>query len=384
MEAIQRYQETLMQSDISIDRSIPQQRLVNSIKGKTAAIMVMAFAALAITNGSLCDSFTAKAQQPTVHKESPSSLREKIMSTYSRLPVTFVENRGQTDKQVRFVAQGSHYAFFLTRDEVVLALTNQAHNSQLQKTSYDAHLIPANASDVSREDSSPTGVALALQFLRANPNVSVEGTELAPSKANYLSGNDPAQWRTELSRYGEVVYRELWPGIDLHVREKNGALKYEFHVRPGADVAKVRLAYRGANSLKLDSLGALQIITDIGTLQDGAPVSFQEIDGVRHPVQSRYALVSGSSNQYGFAVDPGYQRDHELIIDPGVEYSTFLGGTNTDAVNGIAVDAAGNAYIVGSSYSSDFPTTAGAFDRTLAPPSDVTVSKLNPAGTALV
>jgi hypothetical protein len=258
--------------------------------------------------------------------------------------------------------------FSLHEKRLFLALTNRAHKSPLQKTSYDAHGIPASASDVSHEDSSAAGVALALQFVLANPNVSVEGSELASSKANYLHGNDPAQWRTELPRYGEVVYRELWPGIDLHVREKNGALKYEFHVRPGGDAAKVRLAYRGANRLKLDSMGALQIVTDIGTLRDEAPVSFQEIDGVRHPVQSRYALASGNSNQYGFAVDPSYQRDHELIIDPGVEYSTFLGGSNTDAVNGIAVDAAGNAYIVGSTYSSDFPTTAGAFDRTLAPP----------------
>ena len=113
---------------------------------------------------------------------------------------------------------------------------------------------------------SVAGVVLALEFVRANSSVSVEGSELASSKANYLRCNDPSKWRTELPRYGEVVYRELWPDIDLHVREKNGALKYEFHVRPGGDVEKIRLAYRGANSLKLDSLGALQIVTGIGTL----------------------------------------------------------------------------------------------------------------------
>jgi hypothetical protein len=373
-----------MQNDTSITRSMPKQRLGKIIKDKTAAMIVVAIAAFAITNGLLCESFTAKAQKPVVHKELSSSLRERIKSTYSKLPVSFVENRGQTDKQVRFVAQGSDYAFFLTRNEVVLSLTNRAHKSPLQKTSYDAHVIPAKASNVSREESLAAGVALDLQFVRANPNVSVEGSELASSKANYLRGNDPAQWRTDLPRYGEVVYRELWPGIDLHVSEKNGALKYEFHVSPGGDVGKVRLAYHGANSLRLDSLGALQIVTDIGTLRDEAPVSFQEIDGVRHPIQSRYTLASGTSNQYGFAINPSYLRDHELIIDPGVDYSTFLGGSNTDGASGIAVDAAGNAYIVGTTYSSDFPTTAGAFDRTLAPPNDVTVSKLNPTGTALV
>jgi hypothetical protein len=108
-----------MQSDISIERSIPQQRLGKRIKDKTAAMMVMVIVAFSIANGLFCESFTAKAQEPTVHKELSSSLHERIVSTYSRLPVTFVENRGQTDKQVRFVVQGSHYAFFLTRKEVV-------------------------------------------------------------------------------------------------------------------------------------------------------------------------------------------------------------------------------------------------------------------------
>src|SRR3978361_1831110 len=104
-----------MKSDSSIECSIPQQRLGKSIKDKMASIMVMTMVSVAIANGLLCEGFAAKSQEPTVRKEMSSSLRERIVSTYSRLPVTLVENRGQTDKQVRFVVQGSHYAFFLTR-----------------------------------------------------------------------------------------------------------------------------------------------------------------------------------------------------------------------------------------------------------------------------
>lgn len=203
-----------------------------------------------------------------------------------------------------------------------------------------------------------------------------------PGKANDFHGSDPAQWHTNLSMYQEIVYRELWPGIDLHIREKNGALTYEFHVKPGADAENIHLAYRGANGLKLDPSGALQVVTGARTLHDDAPVSYQEIDGIRIPVGSHYVMRNASRKEYGFDVD-GYDASHELVIDPGVEYSTFLGGSNTDTVSGIAVDAAGNTYIVGTTYSSDFPTTAGAFDRTLAPPNDVTVSKLNATGTAL-
>ena len=104
------------------------------------------------------------------------------------------------------------------------------------------------------------------------------------------------------------------------------------------------------------------------------------------PVESRYVLGGHGEQSYGFAVGAGYDPDHELVIDPGLEYSTFLGGASHEIGAGIAVDAAGNAYVTGFTQSPDFPTTAGAFDRTGAAGNnlDAFVTKLNPTGTALV
>ena len=277
-------------------------------------------------------------------------------TAYARLPVTFVENRGQTDQQVRYFARGPHYAFFLTPNQVVLSLM-KAHS----------------------------GLALGLEFLGGNPAVVVAGNERALGNVNYIRGSDPAAWRTDLPSYSEVVYHELWKGIDLRLREKDGSLKYEFHVRPGSKIADIRLAYRGANGIALDSAGRLVIQTALGPIHDAAPVSFQEIGGIRTPVESHYVLQAGGDS-YGFGVGAGYRADRELIIDPGVEYSTFLGGTSHEIATGIAVDAAGNSYIVGFTQSPDFPTRPGSFDRTGATSNfgDVFVAKLNPAGTALV
>ena len=129
-----------------------------------------------------------------------------------------------------------------------------------------------------------------------------------------------------MPRYEQVVYRELWPGVDLRLHQQAGSLKYEFRVRAGARPADIRLAYGGAAGMTLDGTGGLLIQTALGVLRDSPPMSYQEIAGARVPVESRYVL--NAAGDYGFAIGAGYQPDHELIIDPGVDYSTFLGGTS--------------------------------------------------------
>ncbi len=262
------------------------------------------------------------------------------LTSFGQLPLTFVENRGQSDSQVRFQVNGPGHAFFLTREGIALSLKD---------------------------------VGLSLRFVDAAP-VTPVGAHRAPGTTNYIQGG---REYTGIPGYGEVVYRELWPGIDMALRGNGTELKYEFRVRPGADPADIQLAYRGASGLRVDG-GALLIDTAAGALRDAPPIAFQ--DGAL--VQSRYA-VDGLS--YGFDVG-AYDASRELIIDPGLAYSTFLGGSAHEMGASIAVDAAGNSYVTGFTQSPNFPTTSGAFDRTGAASNnlDVFVTKLNPAGTAAV
>src|SRR5262245_2742639 len=284
-----------------------------------------------------------------------------LFHAYARPPVAFVENHGQIDSQVRYYAQGERYAFYLTRDEVVLSFTNQASTEDL---------------------------ALRLRFPGRNPRRQIQGQARAAGDVNYFRGNDPAAWHTAIPRYSEIAYRELWPGIDLELRETNGTLKYEFRVKAGARASDIRLAYAGTAGLSIDDAGALQIATAMGTLRDTPPVSYQIVNGQRAAVASWYVQVESAPQAagYGFELGSGYRQDLDLVIDPGIEYSTFLGGSSNEQIGGIKVDAAGNAYIVGTTQSPDFPTTAGAFRRTGATSnfSDVFVTKLNATGTALV
>jgi Bacterial Ig-like domain (group 1)/Beta-propeller repeat len=283
---------------------------------------------------------------------------QNALEAYGKLPLAFVPNSGQTEAPVRFSARAVGASFYFTQTEAILSF--------------------AKAADHRR-------IVLGLAFLGANPETRLEGRGLLPGKVNYLIGSDPKKWHTNISSYGQVVYRDLWPGIDMVFRGDANRLKYEFVLRPGARVKDIRLAYRGADRLALGAGGQLLIATGAGTLTDARPVSYQEVRGRRVPVKSRFLLepAAGQTTAYGFGVG-AYDPRRPLVIDPGLLYSTYLGGASTDVGNPIAVDAAGNAYVTGETSSNNFPTTVGAFDTTYNGNIDAFVTKLNATGTALI
>jgi hypothetical protein len=272
---------------------------------------------------------------------------------YAKLPLAFVPNKGQADARVRYSAHAGGVSVYFTQKAAIFAFAK-----------------------------GKKGSVLRLSFLGANPTPTIEGRQSGTGRVNYLLGNDPATWHTNLPTYGQVVYRDLWPGVDMAFRGAAGKLKYEFVVQPGARVADIRLAYRGARTLSVSHAGVLAIGTPLGVLRDERPRSYQFRQGKRVPVALRYVLQGGTS--YGFSVAGGYDPARQLVVDPGLVYSTFLGGTTDDRSFGIAVDASGSAYVTGDTFSPDFPTTPSAFDQTFNGVADTFVTKLNPAGSALV
>jgi hypothetical protein len=191
---------------------------------------------------------------------------QKVLDAYGDLPLAFVPNAGQTDARARFSAQAVGAHFYFTETEAVFAF---------DKVTTDQD----------------RGVALRLGFLGANPGRRIEGQGLLTGKVNYLIGNDPRKWHTNLPTYGQVVYRDLWPAVDMVFRGNASRLKYEFLVRPGAKVEDIQLAYRGANRLSVNKAGQLLIGTPAGTLTDVRPLSYQAVGGKRMPVESRFLLV---------------------------------------------------------------------------------------------
>ncbi len=282
---------------------------------------------------------------------------------YGALPLVFEANAGQAAAGVAYVAHGKGYALALSPDALTLALTRGDG-----KASRDA--TPA-----ARQTAS-----LRFAFAGANPAPTLTSEDALPGVVNYLIGNDPAQWQTNVPTSARVRYTTLYPGIDLTVYGTNGGggLEYDAIVAPGADPAAFALAISGADAVTLDAdTGALILTTAAGEVRQHAPVAYQTVNGQRQRVTAGYEMRGDGT--VGFAVGE-YDARLPLVIDPQVVpvYSTFLGGSGDDQGNGIAVDTSGNAYVTGYTSSTNFPVTDGS---TLGGGYDAFVTKFSASGT---
>jgi len=303
---------------------------------------------------------------------------------YGRLPLSFEVNQGQVDRRVQFLSQGPGYTLFLTRTgDAVLALRRPGSEGDPLR-----HVSSAKEAVGTHKVGSAT--ALRMKLVGANTAPRVVGTEELPGKANYFIGNDPRKWRANVPTYARAKYEAVYPGVDLVYYGNQRQLEYDFVVAPGADPGSIAIAFEGAERVSRDAHGNLVVATKTGDVQFQKPVFYQVADGVRTEVSGSYA-APGRSGQVGFRL-AAYDRERPLIIDPVLSYSTYLGsgsqlfGLNLDeSGEAIAVDSTGAAYVTGRTFSSGFPTTVGAFDRTKGQDyADAFVTKLNPTGTALV
>jgi beta-propeller repeat-containing protein len=328
-------------------------------------LLALGFLAVAMAVLPRPDSFSDLTQTPALPQvtgvpqaagpgsAAPGTTGRAASDSYAKLPLSFVPNKGQTDESVRYYAQGKGFGFFFADHKAVLSLQRQER-----------------------------GQALALRFLGSSTHATLVPRRQSQGKISYLRGDDPRKWHTGLPTYAQLTYRGLWPGVDMSFRGSGGKLEYEFRLKPGASAEPVRLAYAGAEGLSLTAGGSLAIRTPLGTLRDAKPRAWQRIGGRKVPVRSRFSLAKGGHGARAFGFKLGaYDRSRPLVIDPGVAYSTYLGGTGSDESFGIAVDGAGSAYVTGDTVSSDFPTTVGTFDTDYNGGQDAFVTKLDSAGS---
>lgn len=250
-------------------------------------------------------------------------------SALAQLPLHFEANQGQWSPEVRYAARSGAGTIFLTARGPVLASSTRR---------------------------------IDLNLLHGNRAPQLEALDRLAARTNYFHG-DRANWHTGVAQFGRVAYRAVYPGIDVVYYGNRNQLEYDFVLQPGADPRSIRLQFRGADHVRLTPEGDLLVELGDASFVQKRPVVYQEDPRtlVRHPIEGRYTLLGhGVAGVRVGAYDPA----KPLVVDPVLEYSSFVGGSITDAITAVASGPTGLLYAVGYTYNADLPFSPGALQVT--------------------
>jgi hypothetical protein len=288
---------------------------------------------------------------PTTASNSVETPAAGASVSLSALPLDFIPNRGQAAPEARFFARTPGYTLWLAADGLV----------------FDASA--GGRRDVTR-----------LSFFGASPDPAIISVEATRHVVNFITGSDPAQWRTGIGTSRAVLYKSLYEGIDLKVYGVEREIEYDWVVAPGADPDRIRFACNGHDSARIDADGNLAVGTALGDILHRKPVAFQVVDGRRSEVAARFE--EREPGLFGFEIG-AYDRRAALVIDPAVLLSsTYIGGSKNDYLESMAVDDAGAVFAAGFTESSNFPLK-DALDATISGMTDAVVVKIAPGGKSL-
>ncbi len=292
--------------------------------------------ASSVSNESLTEPVTSRKTEP---------LRPKVEESYGKLPLSFEPNHGQAHRNVKYLSRGTGYLLLLSANQATLSMGSEQLRMKLENGNQRAQL---------------------------SPEAQLEGV------SNYLVGSERGKWQTNVPNYGRVRVDEVYPNIDVvYYGSDQQRLEYDFIVKPGADPSMIGLNFEGAKSILLDDKGNLTLRMTNSEIIQPAPIIYQEVDGQRKGITGRFRLHD--SNRVKFEID-NYDKSRELVIDPKIIYASYHGGSADDRINDVAVDANGNAFVVGQTLSTNLNVTGGVQPINQGG-MDAFVVKLNPAGT---
>jgi hypothetical protein len=310
------------------------------------------------------------ARVPLPARDLPAS-KARVMKSYAALPMSFEVNEGQAAGAVRFLARGRGYTILLEPGEAELALAAPDKNARFPEKL--------------RNQQPPSTRFLRMKIEGANPEARATGLEKLPGVSNYFIGNDPRQWRTHIATYKKVQFDNVRPGVNLVYYGNQGELEYDFTLSAGIDPRSLELSFEGG-SATLSKQGDLVFPSTDGEVTFHRPVAYQRSRS--NPAEKRLVAASyvlKGAHRVGFEVS-GYDPSEPLVIDPYLYYSTYLGGNGGDTGNAIAMDSLGDAFVTGSTTSTNFPTKGDpvAYKGTYQGNTDAFVTMVRYDGEALV
>lgn len=231
-------------------------------------------------------------------------------------------------------------------------------------------------------DVKTTGIPeLSLCFSNSRDDYTIEGKNPYETTINYIPDTNSREWKKNITPYDSVILNNIYNGIDVHLytNQKNKNLEFDYIIKPGASSESISLTAKNHNQLKLDDDGALHINHDLGEMILSAPYSYQLINNKKITIDSR--LVIKDNNNIQIAIGD-YNKNHPLIVDPVITFSSFVGGNQVDSSFSAQTDLDNNIYIAGYTNSTNLPVTS-AYQNQLGGFASAFVAKFSPAPDSL-
>jgi len=347
-----------------------------------AWILSTSFIAAVLTLAAL--DLTAGEKYPIPNSAVPESVPRSMGVTIERLPIAFTKNMGQWDERMLFRTSAGGATIWITRDGLCYQFTRRLEREDASSFARGRDALGEPVFERERAAGGKFGhgpdsieqLLIKASFVGANAAPNAVGLYEMEYKCNYFLGNDPAHWRTDVPNYATVIVKDIYPGIDVRYSgDGNGQAVYELLAVPGADAARIKLHYEGAEQISVDAEGRSIMRATWGHMIEAMEPRAQG-SGLISP-RSSARLVSTDAGGPGGA--NSYRAQSTAVA---LSYSTYLGGGDSDYGYGIAVDGGGNAYVTGVTYSANFPTqNPYQADQTNY---DVFVTKLSSSGSSLV
>ena len=322
----------------------------------------------------------SSAAQPTAAQMHPISFAlptsipdpARVSTALATAPVMFIENIGQFGAGARFQVRGGNGTIYLADDAIWFTVLERPQTSALSRQMLTPERLRAP-----REDTPRKGANIKLSFVGTNPKVRLEPFNRLDTRVSYFIGNDPKKWRADVPVWGGARYKDLYPGIDLEITSEKGQMVQRVVARAGANLNAVQLRVDGVDKMTLDS-DRLRLTTAVGEYT----LPLLQAAGAGSAKLPRPTIADKQVTS-PFAQSPNRPLTQSPINSSDLLYSTFLGGSDLDYGRCITTDSSGAMYVIGETWSSDFPTTPGTFDPSFNGNSDTFVVKLNAAGSAL-
>lgn len=302
----------------------------------------------------------------------PKLVSGQVQSVQKAQPIKFIENKKQWDAQVLYKVQLGSSSVYLEQNTVTFDLVNAADLEAIEHP---------GESGTDKSNYPIRHHAYKMHFVGSNPNAKITRAKQSAEYYNFLNGNNPAAWSSYVYGFGEVQYRQIYSGIDLKFYSSGENMKYDFIVKPGADINQIKIQYEGTDGLEIQN-GNLIIHNTVNTITESKPYAYQYRNNLLTAITCEYVL---NGNEVSFNFPDGYNKNLELYIDPELIFASYTGATSDNWGYTATNDSDGNLFGGGIVFGSGYPHTVGAFAITYqGGEEDIGISKFSADGSSLL